>query len=92
MSEVFGKLITVEEAAESPRTSRDMIRHQPRVDVLSEGRKVDRQWWTDLEQMQQHLATGHEVKSPENQTNYELGEPGESGLVVFDFGREGEYA
>ena len=55
MAELFGKLVTVEEAAESLRVSKETVRRWLREGSVPGAMKVGRQWRIDLEQLRLHL-------------------------------------
>ncbi len=55
MSQLFGNLVTVEEAAESLRISKETLRRWLREGSIPGALKVGRQWRIDLDQLRQHL-------------------------------------
>jgi excisionase family DNA binding protein len=60
MTQLFGRLVTVEEAAESLRISKETIRRWLREGSIPGAMKVGRQWRIDLDQLREHLHKGQE--------------------------------
>jgi len=55
MGQLFGNLVTVEEAAESLRISQETLRRWLREGSIPGALKVGRQWRIDLDQLRQYL-------------------------------------
>lgn len=55
MAKLFGDLVTVEEAAESLRVSKETIRRWLRNGSVPGAMKVGRQWRIDLEQLTEYV-------------------------------------